>query len=1146
MKKGGIALAVFIALGLVERKPTSGANGQTTAVSPRQAAEGASGAAAKRNPEQQSLGQLLCDYFQPGARSAATSDWACVPESARIDVLIVTVPDPESTHLALEMDRFVESVTWAATDSDFVLSKYRFPWKQKPEKETSASAGPESEQRESDERRKQPGLMLFRDNSDPPQPDRMLLVYLVPEEPTSGVSLTVLDSVLSQIQENPKLDQTLRIVGPAFSGSIAPLGKFLDYKKRHAEIVSGSATDTDSFESFQGLYDVKNIHLRATTEGDKRALRLFRQYLDAMWPSGEVAWLSEDETFYGAVKYGAAKQGPQAVVDSHWLAVRYPRDIARLRNVYQDAAARPGANGEQPAVQDPNRLDLKSSSGNAFVAPESPDAFSDRLSPASQQGALIAISAALRREQVRYAGIAATDVLDTLFIASFLRKANPDLRLFVLDSDLLFMRESENTSLTGLLSITSYPLFGRNQHWTNARFPNGIPRLAQFTSRGAEGVYNAARWLIPYTPPPAATPGEFLLEYSRPVGPSGTRPPLWLTVLGRDGNWPLALLDEQEKDRRWGSDLLEQPAQANDPPNLNPEPPTRDWLLLFPLIAVFGCVHTWYALGTSNSKQTSLRRLVGRFFWAHPEDEAPSVQERTFLLVITLAAAGSLFLLTTSAARFSLAPGLSIRGHDHFSEAVYFVVDHWAFLYLLLGAGGEAYMLYGAWRLWRGRFERAPHYETRVLLPAGALTVAVCALWSWLIFDDRFQAGYFVAYRSLHLTNGVTPALPLLLAAFGLFAWAWMQGKRARMTGEHEAVLDKHRSSNSAGREFAGDVKIVDEAIKDIFSARIWIRALGWVALLIVLQWPFWAIRSFEAFRYDLACWCAIFAVDWLIAVCWVQFREIWSRFRKYLQSLERHPLRNAFSRLEKQVNWVPLVTQPDATTLLISSRCMDSLRVIASFPGSEFAASVCQEMQRPEDLETSFHVLESSIAGHTRLDRAKYTTLQYRLDLLQALIDRLLQDGWKPGDPLADNDQSSSSKLRMLAEEFLALRQLMYMRYVFRHLRNLLGFVITGFIVVVLALNVYPFAGQQWLAFTAVVAFVVLGVGVAKVFADMDRDKVLSRITVTPPGKLGSTFFVRVAQFGALPVVTLLAAQFPSITRFFFSWLQPALDAVR
>ena len=107
----------------------------------------------------------------------------------------------------------------------------------------------------------------------------MLLVYLVPEEPTSGVNLTVLRSVLDQLDKFPRADETLRLVGPTFSGSIAPLGRYLATRAhpRPADLVSGSATDTDAYEAFRNDRDLedKKIHLRSTIEGDGRLATFF-------------------------------------------------------------------------------------------------------------------------------------------------------------------------------------------------------------------------------------------------------------------------------------------------------------------------------------------------------------------------------------------------------------------------------------------------------------------------------------------------------------------------------------------------------------------------------------------------------------------------------------------------------------------------------------------------------------------------------------------------------------------------------------------------------------------------------------------------------------------------------------------------------
>src|SRR5262249_39606370 len=121
------------------------------------------------------------------------------------------------------------------------------------------------------------------------------------------------------------------------------------------------------------------------------------------------------------------------------------------------------------------------------------------------------------------------------------------------------------------------------------------------------------------------------------------------------------------------------------------------------------------------------------------------------------------------------------------------------------------------------------------------------------------------------------------------------------------------------------------QSIEDVFSARIWQPALGCMLLLIFFEAAFSTVRSFEGLAYDLAFWFAVLTLDWLVALCWMQFIRIWSELRELLQALERHPLRKAFARLQKQVAWVPRVTKPTEHRYLMTSRCVGTLLLLAS-----------------------------------------------------------------------------------------------------------------------------------------------------------------------------------------------------------------------
>lgn len=135
----------------------------------------------------------------------------------------------------------------------------------------------------------------------------------------------------------------------------------------------------------------------------------------------------------------------------------------------------------------------------------------------------------------------------------------------------------------------------------------------------------------------------------------------------------------------------------------------------------------------------------------------------------------------------------------------------------------------------------------------------------------------------------------------------------------------------------------------------------------------------------------------------------------------------------------------------------------------------------------------------------------------------------------------SSVSPARILAaEEFLAMRYMTLIRAVLGNMRYMMMFFSVTFVLAIVAWNSYPFQPRQivdWL-FTAFLA--LLGVGMVWTFAQMHRDPILSRVTATRPNELGWDFYLRVISFGAIPVFTWLAYEFPDVGSAVYSFLQP------
>ena len=164
-----------------------------------------------------------------------------------VKTLIATVPNPELTHLSLTFDRYVESITWALADGDlgsnsYSFDSYWFPWRPDQKEETDPEKRKAAE-KEREKRSNTPGILLFRrkpgpesKRTDPDPAKDLLLVFLVGETPTSGISrvafnrawtyaTTLADGELP-ICGNSK--PCIGILGPNFTGSMASLRLLLD------------------------------------------------------------------------------------------------------------------------------------------------------------------------------------------------------------------------------------------------------------------------------------------------------------------------------------------------------------------------------------------------------------------------------------------------------------------------------------------------------------------------------------------------------------------------------------------------------------------------------------------------------------------------------------------------------------------------------------------------------------------------------------------------------------------------------------------------------------------------------------------------------------------------------------------------------
>ena len=1146
--------------------------------------------------------------------------WDCAKTIPRITFLIATVPDPKATSLALFFDRSIESLIWAAADAGYSFERWWLPWKTTPNKDLLLLTDRKAQNKEQERSVAEPGLIVFRGT----QPGQALLLFLVGETPTSGINKKAFGRALGYIDRisanTPTARNWVPVVGPTFSGSLAPLaedvGKYLNLvgtSALHLHFISGTVSGAAAIEAFNERLDcfIKPnrdlVRFETTIEDDSEAIKEFGGYLAEKGKAPKkMALLMEDETEYGYHVPIAKPTTPE----EQSLVVRYPRQIAGLRNAYEDTDA-PVASTETPAPEGV-KFTLKQSEEDEppGITKDSVPDFSKQQGPISQHAALLSISSTLRSERVDYIGIIATDVLDSIFLSRFLRRSCPDARVFILDADLLFMREAEAAPLDGMLSVTTYPLFSRNQHWTKAQIQKSVGRRVHFTSRTAEGVYNAARALL--QDPTSWKPDErdYLLDYSDPSGSHTHRPPLWITVLGSDGYWPVSLLYAEPTTAMFSS-------PAGPASDLHPEPPSRGWYILFWLILAVSIAHSVYVLYLLSLAPVSLARFnhglplqvrlaQERQFWVRKyllERNLPRVRKTLqiardsvlalravftvyedssmqgrygyklpFLTSLTLVLACTLAMVTLALRPYWSVPYGSVTP----------LYDTWRFFYAAVaGCCWLVLVATCAALLWRSgeEFIESRRFADRRLItsfqeywPVTTLSLTVAAaslgIFAILIVPDGHQSGFFFAYRSLMLTSGVSPLAPILLVSIAYFHWSWNQLRREDMISRRQYFKDFVKKIAVAPEMAMQKIDRVDGTLENIFSIHVWRPALLFIAAWFVVFQPWRTLKSVEPRLYDILFIFILATLYWMLSLCWSQFIWIWHDFRNLLEWLERDPIRNAFSRLRKEITWVPLVSSVREHQFLISSRSLDTLAGLRNFDPSNLEdaeKTIVDDLKRAIEGEIKAKTMkpfvsaqrldEKSSAHAAEVDLEAYVELQADLDRLAVVVrDQLQAHQWQHGDSdsLIREHEGETIKsvtpgrrLLVLEEEFIAMRYLIYMRYIFRHLRNLLGFIVTGFILAAVSLQSYAFQSRHWIAFSSLCIFITLGVGVTMVFAEMDRDSILSRITDTKSNELGKTFVFRLLQFGTLPLITVLAAQFPFINRMFFSFVRPVLNSL-
>jgi hypothetical protein len=1087
------------------------------------------------------------------ARSCRTQlvQYFGISDPNHIQFLIAIVPDPLHSRLSLFTDSSIQAIEKGAANSEWIFATQWLPWIDGPNPEEK---DPEKrrEQRQSIWRQeKQPGILVFRKSAQSEKTtsrNEVLLIFLVGETPTAGVNSAQFQLARAYMRAIHEPSDRVRIQGPTFSGSFYSLSKlladdrmqapFLEYRVR-----SGTATSAGDGATFQ---QSPGVNFRGAAASTRDQDRYFRSALDDLRIDPErAAMLIEEESAYGAAEVASATpKAENALPAKKPIRVfRFPRDISHLRNAYREAVAA-SKSGNNPG---PN---IEFSIKDPATGEDSIPIFSGSQSPLSQNGVVNGIANAIQREGILLVRVDASNVLDMLFLGNVLKRLCPDTRLLVTFPDVLLVQAMQSVPLTGTLVLASYPAFIASNDWMGGGQKN---QPVTFPDANSEGVYNATVLLLnDQSDPDGLDPSKILVDYHwREIN----HPPTWLLTLDHQGFLPVDVFPHnsaEEVDESWFEKVP--PADATTP-HL-PVPP-RIWTFASTTVALVCLALSlwiWWISGNSACE------MDDRFSLLQIGSESSWRRFHIFALLLV-------FLLMEITI---WTPGLRSEPSNGL-----IVLLAWSVLAVQIA------VLIAAWRA----LELLKPRNAKRAAWLGVAGAAAClALWlrSCLFWDDRSLS---FAFRALELRFGSSPTWPVItsLGALALFAFVHLARFYLAACQRPDVITSGLSTSlearlRRAWKDFNGVLKSSSGlrlAARTRLSSEPILLGLALVVVGVILGTLFHVdqqMRSIDGRSYNLLAFSLQLLVIVLLLLTCVQAWLLWQSLQSFLASLGSFPLTDSFRPVDRSGSGRPIwVRRLNLQSIEIHVETIYVLHNMTILSRDAFAIDpsngeyFARLKTRSEEYGKQIKELLRVDRNRSREETLNLTTAMRSANkaIAKETFD-FLRKYWakrrlvSPGDPRNQNgDGEGAPKQPLLAaspldhfaglaQRLVALHYSSFILYGVRQIQNLLLFLSSGFVLLMISLNCYTIQAPQFIGRLLLILFLIIAAVTLSCLAGLERDTVLSRMAGSHPGKLNTGFYLKMAAYGGLPALSLLASQFPSISNFLLSWVEPTLEAFK
>ena len=1157
-----------------------------------------------------------------------------IPNDGRISVetLIATVPDPVHTHLAMVFDRTIDDLLQAAGDNEYTSSNYWLPWKREPTSLNEAVQwGADTEPGHDPERERQPGLVVLRDAHNFYKP---IYIFLVAETPTEGINGFQLQNAFLYEDELSRGPQNkTSIIGPFFTGSAESLREAINSElKIHPSEVFEVSGSTATRVAAEFLNNSPQIRYVSFTPTDDHLKEVFTYHLATSgYDLGRLAVLIEDNTPLGAATSSAK---PSNSSDHSPLIIRFPREISLLRNAQSSSRDQEGVSAR--STPSPFLHLFLGDTGDTGHPTDTIPQFSVENTPLSQEAQLMAISRQLQQYRAEYINIIASNPLDQIFLARFLHRACPDARLLFFSGDLLFEREVDNVPFIGTTTVTAYPLVS-----TSAE-------KRAFPASSSEAYYNATYFAI-WKPGRLSGNPEMpqLAGYRQLIRKDGTttdftQAPLWITAIGTDGYYPLAILSPCARAVMEHSTLPAIDGGSNKPEpicsegvaGLNIDPrgssqrfyyPSLLWDMLCSFICVLCIIHSILLLAANYWSPLTRDLAVSENDLPHRRSMYVNIGAATLFSMACIIAVPPLCMspwVSISAATLALSIATLLAG------VAMLVTSLWKVRAFSGWMKSSSHVLADHFaRKIHVTFSRNIYF---IINSVSWFTLAVIpCLWLYLCLEGNFfpslsYRGLFFSVRCINPGSGVSPGVPILLLLFGWYIWAFLQTRRLRFSDPSRPRMPAKFDNAAENRFFVSDDDLARRGgslfsnlfhyITCLFVTRAAVRqavglsvSLGGarfdlflvfaylIALLYLsifnnpvhsLNHIFWK-HVHIADPYEVLAVILFSTLLGVVLAGWLRILLVWSALRRgLLERLESNPIRFAFSRL-KGVGWISMLRQSglheqwrDMARSVESMRQMlhdnDLKKILTASQQERLEATYnslladIEEVHNNRTGSTGKYTMGKKNSQIMRRIEARFSEFSH--DLLFAVLIPFWKDErtglvegdenedipmkarrWRmqgsfPNAPIQIRAVPEGADLAgvILAEEFLAIRYVALIRAILANMRYLMLFVSGSFVLSIVAWNSYPFEPRQQIDWLFTALLLVLGSGIIWVFAQMYRNPILSRITESRPNELGMEFYIRIVGFGAIPVLTWLAYQFPAVGSEIFKLFQPAVSATQ